>query len=357
MRTWSLLLGVAVGGTACLGPGRPMVLPAGERYEKSEAPGFVREYEQALALLDQRREADAVPHLRAAVEIAVDHVPAHERYQDTALAVGGEAAATMRAFYATAIDRPASPVPPYCRARLAEDDYSRLALFDECLRRETSFYFAYLARARVNRELGRVDAAHRDLELGLAARPAHAESNLEMAGVLMDIGRFQDAEPYLTNYVEARPADRVAAKTLAQLLLYRVGKIDAAEKLLRRLQTEDTEDASVLMDLAAVAWRRGDFAAAIAGYHRVLELDRTRTRAALNLGNLYFELGQHEKGEAQATHLRRARKAFRFFLEADRAEGMHDALDARFTVPYRMDELAKVIGADDAEAPAPGRNF
>jgi tetratricopeptide (TPR) repeat protein len=334
-----------------------MLLPAGEKYERSEDPEFGRVYEHALALLDQRREADALVPLRAAVEIGTDNVLAHERYQDAALAVGGEGAAAMRAFYAGMADRPGSPVPPYCRARLVEDDYSRLALYDECLRRDPSFYFAYLARARVHRELGRVDAALRDLELALAARPAHPESNLEMAGVLMDIGRFEEAEPYLSNYVGSRPADRVAAKTLAQLLLYRVGKVDAADRLLQRLQSEDAEDASVLMDLAAVAWRRGDYNASIAGYHRVLDLDRTRTRAALNLGNLYFELAQRERGEARDAQLHRARKAYRFFLEADRLEGVHDALDAKFTVPYRVDEIRAVIGADDAEPPAPGKNF
>ena len=357
MRARSLAALLSVVAVACLGPGRPMLLPAGEKYERTESPEFASAYTQALALLDQRREVDALAALRRAVELGPNNVVAHERYQDTALAVGGESAAGMRAFYAALPDRADSPVPPYCRARLVDDDYSRLALYDECLRRDPSFYFAYLARARVNRELGRVDPAHRDLELALAARPGHPECNLEMAGVLMDIGRFEEAEPYLSNYVGARPADRVAAKTLAQLLLYRVGKIDAADRLLQSLQSEDAEDATVRMDLAAVAWRRGDHAAAIAGYQRVLELDRTRTRAALNLGNLYFELAQHEQGEARVAQLRRARKAYRFFLDADRADGLHDELDARFTVPYRVEEIQTAIGADDDDPPAPGKNF
>ena len=356
-RAYTLLGGVLLGAAACIGPGKPLLPTASDRYETCTLEAFVQAKLRARQLLDERNEAAALPFLQQALAAGPDHVPTHQLYQQTADKLGGEARVAMRAFYAALPDRPSSPVLPYCRARLAEDDHTRLALLRAALERDPSFYFGHLAVARVNRDLGRLDVAQQALEKALAARPRHLESNLEMAQVLVDLGRFGEAEPYFSNYVAARPEDRLAAKTYAQLLLYRINRVRQAVPVLERLHQENREDPDVIMDLAAVAWRQDRFDDAIAHYHEVLRLDPTVTRAALNLGNLYYELGKGAEGEARAVVWRKARKAYQFYVAANRGEGLHDTLDAMFAVPYRLDAVAAGAGADDGAAPTPGQNF
>jgi tetratricopeptide (TPR) repeat protein len=254
-------------------------------------------------------------------------------------------------------DRPKSPVVPFCRARLAEDDHTRLGLLRTAIERDPSFYFGHLATARINRELGRLDMALEAMERALVTRPRHLESNLEMGLLLTDLGRYGQAQPYLQNYVTARPEDRLVAKAYAQLLLYRLDRVRQAEPILRRLQEENREDPDVAMDLAAIAWRQGRFDEPIAGYHEVLRLDATRTRAALNLGNLYYERGRASTGEARSAAWHKARKAYEFCVAANRGEGLHDTLDIMFALPYRMDLITEEIGPDDGAPPAPGGNF
>lgn len=342
---------------ACVVTGKPLLPNASDRYETCTLPAFVEAAGRARALLDERKEVEALPFLQRAAELGPDHVPTQRLYQETALKLGGEAEADMRRFYAAMPDRPNSPVVPYVRARLAEDDHTRLSLLSAAVERDPSFYFAHLATARINRDLGRLDLALAAMERALAARPKHLESNLEMALVLIDLGRFAAAEPYLSNYVTARPEDRLAAKTLAQLLLYRLDRVRQATPILERLRQENSEDPDVVMDLAAVAWRQGRLDDAIAGYHDVLRLDATMTRAALNLGNLYWQRGQAVEGEARTEAWRKARKAYEFCVAANRGEGLHDTLDIMFALPYRMDLIAKAIGPDDSALPAPGVNF
>ncbi|MEZ5964930.1 MAG: tetratricopeptide repeat protein [Planctomycetota bacterium] len=341
----------------CVVTGKPNLPAASDRYEACTDPAFVEAVGKARALLDERKEADALPWLQKAAAAGLDHVPTQRLYQETALKLGGEAEAQMRAFYADMPDRPRSPVVPFCRARLAEDDHTRLGLLSEALARDPSFYFAHLATARINHDLGRLDLALEAMERALAARPRHLESNLEMALVLIDLGRFAQAEPYLGNYVAARPEDRLAAKTYAQLLLYRLDRVRQAAPVLERLQRENAEDPDVIMDLAAIAWRQGRFDDAVAGYHEVLRLDATMTRAALNLGNLYWERGRSSDGEARAAAWRKALKAYEYCVAANRGEGLHDTLDIMFALPYRMDLIAQAIGPSDMASPSPGVNF
>lgn len=330
--------------------------PATDRYETCTDPQFVAAVQRAQALLGQRQNDAALDALQAAVKVGVDHVPTHLLYIETAEALGGAGLAGVKAFYAQVPDRANSPVPPFCKARLAEDDHTRLTLLDEALRRDPSFYFGHLAQARINRAIGRLDVAQQALVKALAARPRHLDSTLEMGAVLVELGKYAQAEPYFAGYVAARPDDRLAAKTHAQLLLYRLNKPREASAVLQRLAQEAPRDADVAMDLAALAWREGRAEDAIKGYHRVLELDPGATRAALNLGNLYFELGERAQGEAKLSAWARARKAYQFFLKAPRTAGLHDALDETFSVPYRLELLAAKLPVDDA-APTPGANF
>lgn len=344
-------------GAGCVVTGKPLLPAASDRYDTCADPVFVEAVQRARALLDQRNEAQALPALRSAVEACPDHVPSHLLYQETAEKLGGEALESMRRYYAELPDRPRSPVVPFCRARLAQDDHTRLELLRTAAERDPSFYFAQLAIARVNRGLGRLDVAEEALGRALAARPRHLESNLEMALVLMDLGRYGRAEPYLANYVTARPEDRLAAKTYAQLLLYRLDRVRQAEPILRRLLDENREDTDVLMDLAAIDWRQERHEAAIAGYHEVLRLDPTMTRAALNLGNLYYELGRGASGDERTQAWRKARKAYEYCVAANRSEGLHDVLDVTLALPYRLDLIAQAIGPGDGAPPSPGQNF
>lgn len=326
------------------------VLPgrASEAYDTCAEPSARAALERAnAALATGGGEADAVPWLREVVAACPDLVTAHLSYQDAAQRLGGEAAAAMRRYYDTLPDRP-SPVVPYVKARLLEDGDVRLRLLEEAVRREPSFYYGHLAIAGLYRRFDRPEEALPRLRAALAARPGFAEASMEAAEVLAALDRPEEAKPHYVNYLRSRPADRAARRAYAHLLVYRLRQPRQAQEILEPLVDEDPQDVVALMDLAAVAWMsgRGDQAARL--YRRVLELDPSRARAALNLGNLWFDIG-HERGadeSAPREAWRRARLAYRFWLNLGQPEGAHDLVDYHLAVPCRMKQIAELLGPE-----------
>jgi Tfp pilus assembly protein PilF len=263
----------------------------------------------------------------------------------------------MRAYYRDLPDRGDSPIVPYCRARLADDEHTRFALLEQAIDRDRSFYYGHLAKARLNRGLGYLDKAQASLASALAAKPESPECNLEMAEVLRELGQYAAAEPYYSNYLSARPDDRHVGKVFAQLLIYHLGRAAQARALLEPYLRKDPEDTAVLMDLAAVDWLVGDEGAAIARYHKVLELDRGIARAALNLANLYYESVAEAEPKRRDEAWARARKAFLYYRGLARTHDVHDMIDLHLAVPFRLHAIEAALGPDDGAPPQPGHNF
>ncbi len=339
---------VALALAACqAGPG---IGPANESFERCGDPAGREAFDRAAALLERDRVAEAVPLLVQTVEACPQFVPGHLAYQDRAREVGGEVEAAMRAYYEALEDTPPSPVVPYLRARLLEEAAEALPWLQVALDRDETFYFAHLEKARIMRSINRTTDALQSLQCAVAARPDCPHGNLHLAEVLVSLGRAREAAPHYKKYVELRPDDGDARRAYLNLLVYSVGDLDEARKIAEGLSVEDDADVAVIMDQAAIAWKRGDFAGAQTLYHRVLEIDPTRDRAVLNLANLYYD-GFGSETDQRPEYWPKARAAYRYFIEMRRAEGLFDVLDYHIGVPYRLEQITALLGEAPPRAP------
>ena len=105
------------------------------------------------------------------------------------------------------------------------------------------------------------------------------------------------------------------------------------------------------MDQAAGAWLLGQVRQSIDLYHRVLELDPSRARAVLNLGNLYYDVLGGGTEEGRREFWPKARSAYRYYLQMNQAEGLYDLFDQKFAVPYRLKEIAVLLGPPGERQP------
>lgn len=353
--SWFLMLACA----ACGVPSAlPVPLPEGvltpaqdpTRFETCKDPAGQRSYDEALVRLQAGKDREALPLLRDVIDRCPDHVVAHRYYQEAALHLGGDAAAEMASYYRKLPDRADSPVPSYAKAALLATDFERSQALSKLLSRFETFPWGHLSMARVQRRIGRLKEAAESYRRTLELHRGLLEAYLELAETLVELGQYQEAAAAYDNYLRAVPNDRATMQAYAQVLLYRLGNAEAARPWVQRLLQLDPSDAMARMDLAAVEWRSGKLDAALAGYVAVLGQEQVnsqvRARAALNIGNLHYE--SYGNGEAQRrAHWPKARKAYQVYLRLVRPEEGQDQFDRMLGVPYRLKEIAALLGPDD----------
>ncbi len=327
-----------------------------DTYEVCSDPEARGAWDNARALISEGKEADAIQPLRQVVGTCRQFVRGHFLYQDTALSLGGETEFAMREMY-----EGLEPVGPddvvtfYVRARLLPDLFSRNEAVEQILARDGAFYWALLSRARIHRERGMNAQALRDYRATLALQPDLVDAHLETAEVMVEMGRNRQAAEHYDLYLRARPSDVAARRRYLDLLVDSLGDIKTAQLQVDELLALDPDDALVLMDRAAVAWRAGDLARAEADYRRVLELDETNARALLNLGNMYYSALPRNDAE-RLRDWPRAQTFYRDFLRLDRPEDGYDMFDAWLAVPQRLGEIERFLAGGElpAAVSAPG---
>jgi len=355
---------------ACAGGGSSIQVPLiasdpladQNRYETcSDAEGMAL-YDAAVKRIGERQPAAALPLLQQAVQRCPDLVRAHVLYQDSALDLSRskgdpEPERAMRAFYAAWSERPGSPVVSFLKARLLEDTSEQVRLLEEITKKDGRFAPAWLSLGRIRRSVGQLENASADLRSALSANPRCSEASLELAEVLVQLGKGADASQHFRNYLLLNPGDRLARQQYAQLLIYDLGQPTEARELVEELRRQDPGDVGVLMDLAAIEWKtsRGEVARDL--YKKVLELDRTQSRAALNLGNLWFEV-YSRAGDPKLVEeaYAKARKAYLYYRNMRRHEGVLDALDFHMGVPYRIKWIEEHYPQLAADKTPPGLN-
>ncbi len=342
----SIAVALALGALAACETTPKVPPPATDVYESCEAEAVLG---TARGFIAREAYADAIPYLKSALKECPQHVRTHFLYQDTARDAGGEPEAEMRAYYEQ--DDGSSPIWPYMQARLAEHAANQLDLLMEALERDRSFYWAYLSQARILRSNDQTDKALRALENALAAREDFPEARLELAEVLAELSRYEEAVREYELYLRGSPTDRQVMGDYAHLLIYRLGRMEQAEPYVADMLEDDPEDVETMMNMAAIDWKRGRIVDAAQRYHDVLELQPTAMRAALNLGNLYFEVAD---GRAdQKAHMIKARNAYLYFLAVSesRNEDRYDYWDHYLAVPYRLKELEQFVGKYEGGTP------
>jgi Flp pilus assembly protein TadD len=323
---------------------------ADDRYETCD-PSARDAYAEAQRAILSGTPADALPHLRRVVELSPDFVPAHIQYQDVARELGGAAEESMRTFYAAWPADSSSPVGPFLKARLAPSDEDRMKGLERAIENDDSFYFAYQLQAEFWIRYGRTSNALELLQKAFSSKPDYAPANIALAEILESLGRGAEARRHYENYVEVRPGDLQARKALVELLIYGLGEPSEAKPHLARLRQIDVDDVEVLMDTAAVAWLEGDLEVAADTYRDVLKRDAGRSRAILNLGNLYYDAFPNADPERREEYWKKAQLAYRLYVQRADYDGFYDLWDAYFALAYRLEEIAELVGplADDVD--------
>ena len=317
--------------------------PAGDRFERCGDPAATAARERANTLIADGELRAAQPFLSHVVELCPDDVQAHLLRLEVARSLGAAAIAELGREYEAATDR-SSPIPPFMRAQIAEYEATRQELLQESLRRDPSFYFAYLELGRQQRRFDRPQQALGFLRDALRARPQCVQARLELGEVLVELGRYNEAELEYDNYRRARPDDRAAAKAHLRLLIYDLDRSAAARPIVEQLLREDPDDLDAIMDLAAIEWKQARPQLASSLYHRVLQADPFQANAVLNLGNLHFEVLAAGDEDVKRAAWARARNAYRYYLNMRRAESLYDLWDYYLTLPYRLKEIDAFLG-------------
>lgn len=289
-------------------------------------------------------DAAACADLEQVVARCPDFARAQVVYQDVARRLGGEAEARMRAACAARSDD-AAPLTAYLRARLLPTAYEQSAACNAVLAQHPTFAWARLSQARLARGQGRALAALESLAAALRDAPDLHEARVERAEILAQLGRDAEAAAEYRLYLAVEPADLVASRDFVRLLLYRLGRMDEAVPLLDRLEAQAPHDLDLRMDRAAVHWQRGDLQRSAAAYLSVLEARPSASRAALNLGLLYYEAAPRDAA-ARPRFWPAARAAFRWFLDGPAADGGVEQYERTLGVPFRMARIAELLGPE-----------
>jgi tetratricopeptide (TPR) repeat protein len=220
---------------------------------------------------------------------------------------------------------------------------------------------------------GRYPDAIRAYE-ALAAQPnAPAETHRERAQLLIEVGRYDEAEQALTAASNG-PAAVQLAGTLGQVLALR-GKNDQAEAALRRAAESDAPDRNVAkLDLAVLMWQRGQREDAFPIFDSYIDLynaqrEQLSAEELMAVGDavryvaitnpVLFEDALHaydRSGQRDPSDPRPSIRAGELFLDKYQAPDAHESFDAvlqrNANHPRALLGKAKVLGFDgnDAEA-------
>jgi tetratricopeptide (TPR) repeat protein len=272
-----------------------------------------------------------------------------EDWMRVALRCGGGCERRLREFHATDSQ---GPVHAWVRSRLEKVDSRRVDLLEQALAADSAFYPAYLDLAEIWGRSDRTATQLGYLEKAVAARPDFPEANLALGRLLVSIGRGEGAVACYEAYLRSAPDDPEPTLEFVELLVYSLRDLDRAEPWIARRLAADPGNIDAQMAAAAVAWRRGDAARAAAAYRTVLQADPRHARAALNLGNLWFQRPDRADA-ARDADWKRARQAYRYFLSLQPEGDFFDVHDVLVSVPYRIEIIDAAVGPLPVGAPIP----
>lgn len=310
------------------------------------------------AELLQRRaeESQARAFLIETIGRCPDFVPAHLALTELGRAEDGTPNPAVVEFYAGWKGRPGSPLPEFVRARLARNDRDRLEALESAIARDASFYYAYLDLAEVWERSDRIAKVVDAYDKASRAKPDSWRAQLGLARALAQIGRAEDAAGAYAKALEgmpsAEPGFATAAREYAAMLVYELRRPAAAALWLDRLLANRPDEIGLLMDRAAAYWLAGERDRAVSLYRRVLELEPKEARAALNIGNLFFERPERSL-EEKRRDWPSARRAYRYFLAHAEDGDDYDVTDRVVTVPLRLRLIDEALGALPPGSPVP----
>lgn len=288
--------------------------------------------------------------LRDLLTVCREFVPGHLLLIESSLGTDGEIEAATSEFYRAFVWPSGSAVRDLVTAKLARNDKDRLAALEAAIEKEPSFHFAWRELGelwgRNARQLKQIEA----FERAVRSRPNDGLSNLGFARALRAAGRAEEAAPRfqeaIANLAANDPSRPAAEREYVALLLYELRQHGRAGELLDAMLTKSPDEISLWMDRAAADWLAGDRDRAAARYRQVLQRDPREVRAALNIGNLYFQRPERSE-EEKRRDWPRARQAYRWFLEhaGEATVDGYDLIDQFLSVPCRLGVIDAALGA------------
>jgi tetratricopeptide (TPR) repeat protein len=249
-----------------------------------------------LALIGDRRYADALEALGIALELDPDHLQSLVALGDAHLKLGDldeASAAYFRALkfrpeYAAALDG---------LARIAEagaEDEEAIGLFERAIASNRGFAPAYTHLGDLYLRSGRFEEAVRLLEEAVEVRPDFAAGLNRLALAYGRLGLVNEAIAAIRRALEIEPNRAAHPATLGQLQLEQ-GSLSAAEESFRSALALDESEPRARWGMAEVARRRGEFDAAIEQVDRALEDPRTDALIAGRLRAYREELVEEQQ--------------------------------------------------------------
>ncbi len=230
----------------------------------------------------------------------------------------------------------------FARALFTDDRDKRVDLIHQVLKVSPNHYLAMVLEAEELWRRGENRKASNLLKASVALSPTLAESWLLLARLSLERGSIRLPRKHLETYLSLRPLDRNVRKNLVRLLVHELNDGDAALGHLKDLLAADPKDLESLMHLGAAWWRKGEYPKAAGIYLRILELNPGETRAALNLGNLYFEA--YKKPSL-------AWKAYHYLMELSPSDDPFGIMSQKLFVPTRLKKIEKML--KDKKLPIP----
>jgi Flp pilus assembly protein TadD len=348
MNRLAALLAAAVAAACSTPPSAPQGDGGGGWTDPAARDAWARA-QKALADGD---DAEALAAARAVIERRPGFVPAHCLFQDAARRLGGDTAAAMAGYYERLADD-GTPVPQYCKARLLPTAYAQSAALADLSARHPQFAWARLSMARLARAQGRTLAAIDGYTAALQRDPELLEACVERAQALAELGRGGEAAVDYRAYLASRPDDVAATRAFARLLLYDLGRTTEALPYLDRVEARRPDDLDVRMDRAAAWWRLGEPRKSAEAYLAILTAAPAATRAALNLGLLYYEVAPKDEA-ARRRFWPTARSAFRYYLDGPAPEGGVERYEHALGVPFRIARINELLGPEPPVLVRPG---
>ncbi len=232
----------------------------------------------------------------------------------------------------------------YARALFSGAPAERIALCRKALALEPSHYPALVLLGESLWRLGEVREAGRVLKRAVGLKRDLAEGWLLLARLAHEQGFFKTAGRHFRTYLGLRPFDRLAARDLLRLLVHELHRGAEAESLARDLLSRNEGDVDLRLDLGAALWLQGKHREAADLYFGILKAHPGEARAALNLGNLYYEVLHDEV---------RALQTYRWLERMPLGKDPHALLGQLLFVPTRIKKLRKALTAREGTVPPP----
>lgn len=243
--------------------------------------------------------------------------------------------------------------------RLTGDIDSAIAILGSLSESNPDAPFPYLQLGLAEREAGDAEGALASMRKAVSINPDFADAWLALAGLLVDMGRAEDADRAFASYIPLASRDpqlREAGQALAE------NRLTDADALLRRLLGRNPHDVVALCMLADVLEKNGQTAHAETILAQCLELAPGYGRPRHNFAVVYLRQNRPEEALEQSDRalvadpgnrdFRKLRAAIllrlmRFDESIEVCEELLDEDAAQPTVWTSLGHLLKTVGRHD----------